>query len=251
MKIKSIVCVFTLVLPLKVFSQVDLISKNGFERNNYINTWLSSLNDTGSTIAGSVIYLQPNDPSCGDITAPQDCHTGRDLTYYDQSDGHAGFSFTKLDLIGNELPASAVQWSCVRDNVTGLVWEVKSVEAESIHYNQKTYRWGGDTRLGDFGPVYYDWNELVIGSNQENLCGFSDWKAPNITQLISLVNVNNDEVLPSIDLDYFPNTIPVMYWTANASSYKSNAVGVNFQVFGLRFVASNTYHQLRLVRFNN
>ena len=33
-------------------------------------------------------------------------------------------SYTKLDQAGNELPDSAVNWVMVRDNVTGLIWEV-------------------------------------------------------------------------------------------------------------------------------
>lgn len=42
------------------------------------------------------------------------------------SDGDAGFSFTKIDDAGTPLLASAQQWFCVRDNVTGLVWQVQT-----------------------------------------------------------------------------------------------------------------------------
>ncbi|MEC8747072.1 MAG: hypothetical protein VXX73_02080, partial [Pseudomonadota bacterium] len=40
--------------------------------------------------------------------------------------GKAGFDFTRLNANGDEQDASADTWSCVRDNVTGLVWEVKT-----------------------------------------------------------------------------------------------------------------------------
>lgn len=40
-------------------------------------------------------------------------------------DGASGFSFTKLDSSGNALASSTVSFTCVRDNRTGLVWEVK------------------------------------------------------------------------------------------------------------------------------
>ena len=33
-------------------------------------------------------------------------------------------SFTKLDINGQDLPDMAVSWSMVRDNVTGLIWEL-------------------------------------------------------------------------------------------------------------------------------
>jgi len=35
-------------------------------------------------------------------------------------------SYTKLDANGHELPDSATEWVMVRDNVTGLIWEVKN-----------------------------------------------------------------------------------------------------------------------------
>ena len=35
-------------------------------------------------------------------------------------------SYTKLDGSGNALPDSATSWVMVRDNVTGLIWEMKT-----------------------------------------------------------------------------------------------------------------------------
>ena len=35
-------------------------------------------------------------------------------------------SYTKLDGSGNALPDSAPSWVMVRDNVTGLIWEMKT-----------------------------------------------------------------------------------------------------------------------------
>ncbi len=37
-------------------------------------------------------------------------------------------SYTKLDASGNDLPDSAASWTMVRDNVTGLIWEVKQAK---------------------------------------------------------------------------------------------------------------------------
>ncbi|RJG50013.1 Lcl domain-containing protein [Motilimonas pumila] len=39
--------------------------------------------------------------------------------------GEAGFRYVKLDAAGNELNAQATQWRCVKDEVTGMVWERK------------------------------------------------------------------------------------------------------------------------------
>jgi hypothetical protein len=82
------------------------------------------LNDTGIVTCGDA---SNNELPCPVADYPgQDAEYGRDVTHNDPSDGHAGFSFTKLDANGSDLPASATDWSCVRDNVTGLIWEVKT-----------------------------------------------------------------------------------------------------------------------------
>ncbi len=46
--------------------------------------------------------------------------------------GQAGFRYTKIDFAGNELSAQAADWRCIRDEMTGMVWERKS------SYNQVT-----------------------------------------------------------------------------------------------------------------
>jgi len=47
-------------------------------------------------------------------------------------------SYTKLDASGNDLPDSATSWVMVRDNVTQLIWEVKTDDG-SIHDRDNTY----------------------------------------------------------------------------------------------------------------
>jgi hypothetical protein len=93
------------------------------------------LNDTGITwsgdaTSGNATFCDPAHP------AGQDCHYGRDAqaaagTLTKVGGGNAGFDFTKIANNGSELPASATlgsgpnDWACTRDNVTGLIWEVK------------------------------------------------------------------------------------------------------------------------------
>jgi len=172
----------------------------------------TQINDTGIDWGGD--YPDDNNATCtSNIAAPQDCNYGRDATYHDDSDGHAGFSFTKLDAAGNELPASATEWSCVLDNVTGLTWEVKSDDG-GIHDKDNLYRWGGKTALGDgtWGTYYDDWDSLVDGSNNEGLCGFTDWRVPTIKELEGLVDASRYN--PSIDSGYFPNTRASDFWSS-------------------------------------
>ncbi len=181
------------------------------------------LNDTGITWGGD--SQSGNNTTCtSNITSPQDCNQGRDATHNDDTDGHAGFSFTKLDTNGIPLADQSVDyattpWACVKDNVTGLVWEIKTTDS-SIHDKDNTYRWGGETHQGsNYGAYYNDWNVLVNGTNSESLCGFSDWRVPNTTELMSIVD--NSRYYPSIDTNFFPNTASVGYWSASPFAYKS------------------------------
>ena len=48
-------------------------------------------------------------------------------------------SYTKLDEKGNDLPDDAETWVMVRDNVTGLIWEVKNNKEEDLNYLSLAY----------------------------------------------------------------------------------------------------------------
>lgn len=87
----------------------------------------SALNDTG--------YTAFSDESTFNLTEEPFSHPGQDASFGADTDpavadfdGENAFSFTKLDVNGNELSADSRYWSCVRDNTTGLVWEVKQDE---------------------------------------------------------------------------------------------------------------------------
>lgn len=203
----------------------------------------SLLNDTGITWGGN--YPDGNNATCtSNISGPQDCQDGRDATHNDDSDGHAGFSYTKISSTGAELPADATVWSCVKDNVTGLTWEVKTDDG-GIHDQDNNYRWGGKTHLGSgYGTYYVDWDTLVDGSNTESLCGFSDWRVSNIMELVNLAN--RDRAIPAIDTDYFPYTHASSYWSASPTAYSFNSAW--FFNFHDGYSASLNRYQNLLVR---
>ncbi len=193
------------------------------------NTILSGkLNDTGIISGGN--YPGGNNSTCtGTTINQQDCSHGRDFTHNDDSDGHAGFSFTKLDANGNDLSASAGQWRCVRDNVTGLIWEAKT-DDNSIHDKDNTYRWGGITALGS----------ATIGTY------YSDWRVPTSTELVSLVDFSRTN--KAIDMSYFPHTASYVW---SSSPYAHYAHYAWYVYFGSGY-SDNNYRfsaiQVRLVR---
>jgi len=210
-----------------------------------------ALPDTGITF-GALHTVDGINADCNAFgVAPQDCRYGRDATHDYDADGHAGFSYTKLASDGSELPAGAGSWACVRDNITGRVWEVKTDDG-GLHDKDNTYRWGGVTAVGTgLGTYYTDWNALVNGSNSEVLCGFSDWRVPTTLELRSLVNMGRSG--PAIDVNYFPNTPAENFWSASPSIIFSpaSAWNVNFNLghqnsFAMRTEAA----RVRLVRFD-
>ena len=204
-----------------------------------------TLNDTGINWDGNYSSGNNTDCSSSNISAPQDCHQGRDATHNDDSDGHAGFSFTRLNADGSTYTGDGNytnnSWACVQDNVTGLIWEVKADDSSSEHYRYNTYRWGGLTAVGrDYsnreGDYYDDWNDLVNFTNSEQLCGLADWRVPDVEELASIVDYSRAN--PSIDNSYFPNNITKRnYWSTLPDAKNSgNAWLVNFDT------GSNTGH---------
>ena len=234
-----------------------------------------ALNDTGISWDGS--YESNKDQTCAKSNTIQDCHFGRDVTHNDHSNGHAGFDFTKLDADGNELTIQNVKWSdfgyesdgtrwsCVRDNVTGLVWEVKTSDGESpsgsnptvsvnnIHHKDNLYRWGGVTAIGHDhnereGNYSDDWDFLVNGSNNDKLCGYDDWRSPTTEELQSIVDYSR--IRPSIDRSYFPNTpVDGTFWASSPDSSRSEYAWIVYFNFGSTHSYYRNYtRRLRLVR---
>lgn len=152
------------------------------------------LNDTGMTASG--YDTNGNLVACAQAAAGNDCNTGRDATANDDADGKTGFSFTKIDANGYALPSSATSWSCVKDNVTGLIWENKTAANTTTTYTNI-----GDLRTGDV-------SKYVSTVNATGLCGAKDWRVPSSSELRSLVYYGIAELHlgPLIDTNWFPNT---------------------------------------------
>ncbi len=204
---------------------------------------IKPLNDTGLIWGGNA--PSGNNATCiGETDEQQDCAHGRDVTDYDDDDGHAGFSFTKIDSEGAALLADAEEWDCVQDNVTGLTWEVKkgsdsTIGNEGLHDADDLYNWyntdsttnaGANGYQDDDGAICYGYDgdasiycntqAYTDRVNEATYCGHADWRMPTVKELKSLLNLNTHS--PAIDTQYFPNTVSNGYWTASASANSSN-----------------------------
>ena len=123
-------------------------------------------------------------------------------------------SYTKLDENGNPLSDSAASWTMVKDNVTGLIWEVKT-DDDSVHDKNNKYSW-------------QDAQDVFIPElNNENFGGNSDWRLPNIFELASIANLS--KYIPAIDEQYFKNYMSDFYWSSTTNAnYTGHAWGVYF-----------------------
>ncbi|HPY42582.1 MAG TPA: DUF1566 domain-containing protein, partial [Thiolinea sp.] len=113
-------------------------------------------------------------------------------------------------------------WSCVKDNVTGLVWEVKTND-NGLRDKDWSFSWyepnlanGGYVGIAS-GPGSCDLagncntSAYATRVNTSNLCGFNDWRLPSSQELMGIALIGST---PSIDQNFFPNTDTASpYWT--------------------------------------
>lgn len=154
--------------------------------------------------------------------------------------GAAGFDFTKISNAGNALPASATlgiganDWACTRDNVTGLVWEVKTSNPATPGLRDvlNTYTWynsdpasnGGDA--GSTGNTTSCNNTLaacntqdyVAAVNATNLCGRSDWRLPDYKDAFTIFNAQTLGNSTPTPFD------PTYFLSRGSSTFTSNSV---------------------------
>jgi len=215
------------------------------------------LNDTGITGSGNATNAVA--ATC-DASHPagQDCHYGRDKAAADGALAKAGasalnngiangFDFTKVcnsgQLAGQgtcpadpALGAGNDDWACTKDNVTGLVWEVKVNDSGHLRHMGHTYYWystdattnggspgtpgsGSSTSSGAVcagsATDRCDTEKFVVDVNAAGLCGATDWRMPTIKELHGIADLGRaSPASAAIDPVFFPNTpMSSDYWS--------------------------------------
>ena len=164
------------------------------------------LNDTGSF---TFYDGQSFKASSGSNQYPgQDAEFGADAQGNSNTDGDFGFSYSKIDRAGNAMAYTASEHECVRDERTGLVWEVKhspqplpsSGITEIIKVIAESWEEGGEQlykssfanfRASNYRYYYYNadssTNNGQPGVNYSSSLGFSNSRF-SINQLAAFPN---------------------------------------------------------------
>jgi PKD repeat protein len=214
----------------------------------------------------------------------QDAWYGRDAlarsgTLSKIGTGMAGFDFTRLGSDGQPLaiqngtwsengsPSAGTRWDCIRDNNTGLFWEVKRNDPLHLRHASHQFVWysnnlltnGGDsgnpiggscTGLANIAQCNTEAyanavNHLPVG---QALCGFRDWRVPEREELRNLA-YSGKGTSPAIDTMHFPNVTAEYHWTNSPDvSNAWTAWGINFVIGDDFYDAKTTAHPVFLVR---
>ncbi|MDD5277582.1 MAG: DUF1566 domain-containing protein [Methylovulum sp.] len=249
---------FTYVLPARIRTAVKhqfsvryhgTITELAHSPKTTLSACYGKLNDTGN--------LTCSDISINGLGCPVPRYKGQDGDYGRDAlaranklaktgKGKGGFDFTKIANDGLVLSANASlgtranDWACTRDNVTGLLWEVKTTDG-GLRDSSNTYSWYNpdDKTNGGFagyknggickGGVSCNTQAYANAANALKLCGKSGWRIPSKAELDSIVDAGSYS--PAIDGTYFPNTVYGAYWSSSpvAGFINNSAWRVNFQ----------------------
>ena len=171
------------------------------------------LNDTGITRCASL--------TDSDLDCP--------VTNYPRQDAEHGISSMSFSKIANG--------KCIKDNNTGLTWEVKQNRnnqvGDSLHDADDAYSWyePDNMKNGGFsghqnsrGNTCYNYQERIEMSycntdsyvqrvNFQGWCGYNDWRMPTLEELRSIVDYSGNYSF-AINVDYFPINNDVVVWSS-------------------------------------
>lgn len=146
------------------------------------------------------------------------------------------FDMTRLNQDGSTNDGSDYAkkpWACVKDNQTGMIWEVKKTEPGLQNINN-TYTWhdpdqnsnggwAGKANGGVCNGSNCDTEAYAKAINAAKLCGFTDWHLPSRFELNTIVDTSIFFPGPTLPKAYFPESLAGKYWTD--TTFKTRRAG--------------------------
>ena len=123
---------------------------------------------------------------------------------------------------------------CVKDNITGLIWEGKTASGSrlgtSVYTNYDSTSRAQKSGGGIPTQAEIDASNNSIGYrtsvNASVLCGYNDWRMPTKEELEGILASSGS---PRIDITWFPNTQASWYWSSSPFvGYSDSAWVVDF-----------------------
>ncbi|MCK5601812.1 DUF1566 domain-containing protein, partial [Candidatus Pacearchaeota archaeon] len=203
----------------------------------------------GEGVCGTIISPLPDtgQTQCYDNIGPIACPALGEPFYGQDAQHVRSRSYTKLDAVGNELSDDATEWFMVRDNVTGLIWEMKqgfdgiADAVNNPHDADNRYTWyDGESGTAGNGLDTFDTNYFIDALNAEKFGGFEDWRLPEMQELLFLVD-QATSLDPLVD-DFFHPFVNARYWASHMGGNVFIGPGNCFQT------VSDTLYCVRAVR---
>ncbi|HSM98978.1 MAG TPA: DUF1566 domain-containing protein [Gallionella sp.] len=148
-------------------------------------------------------------------------------------------------------------WECVRDNQSGLIWEVKKSEPglQDINNTYSWYDpdqetnggWAGKANGGVCTGSDCDTASYAKAINAIKLCGLDDWYLPSRYELNTIVDTSILFPGPTFPKAFFPEALAGKYWTD--TTFKTRRAGAwiwSFDSGSDLVVEKSEAHSIRL-----
>jgi len=123
-------------------------------------------------------------------------------------------------------PRFQVNGDYVTDNLTGLMW----------------------ARNANLPSGYMTCYQAVDYCNNLTLCGYTDWRLPNVNELESLINANEPNSATWLNGQGFTNVQANYYWSSTTFAYPDYAWVVGMWSGSMYFDVKSSYYYVWPVR---
>jgi hypothetical protein len=123
----------------------------------------------------------------------------------------------------------------ITDRASGLMWEQKTDTSGSINYFSYSYTWFDAYKVFLYGPV---------GLNTKAFAGFTDWRIPNVNELLTIADYGISGPVMSKITHY---NLP--YWASTSVNNETNR-GYSYCVFNgaVYYISKHSKSLVRAVR---